>query len=364
KVYKGKNTLAELSLLAEPTGLCYYHGEADGDRPPAIAVVAGPYIFIYRNLRPYYKFTAPLVAPSAREEELWGRWRSDEVDAATLHSTLGQAREEGERLGPLSNDFLSLSNQSHFVPFLDERGGEPLSCTTSITCITTLQKSRNEPTAAVSLVVGTESCEIVMLEPPGTVICKTRLGGVPAMMAAQGLFTVEWRVVVACRDSKIYTVKGGEGPGTAVVTGTVIELEASPCALVRNDRQIYVATTDNRLHSYHIKGKRNYTLDVGALITNLEVLSTRATTCLLVALSTGCVQLYNNKTLVHTLFLEGREAVSAMRFGSFAREDNTLAIISVTGRLSIYMLNRKAQLSGAGGKGPVLPPEQDIPLKV
>ncbi|CAM9358955.1 unnamed protein product, partial [Choristocarpus tenellus] len=153
--------------------------------------------------------------------------------------------------------------------------------------------------------------------------------------------------------------KCGERPRTAVVTGTVIELEASPCALARIDRQILVATTDNMLHSFHFKGKRNYTMKMNTLVTNLEVLTTRSTTCLLVALSNGDIKLYNDKNLIHTL--KTGEAVQAMRVGSFAREESTLVVVSTSGKLSIFMLNRKADMKGTSGDN-TLPAEQDIPL--
>jgi Bardet-Biedl syndrome 1 protein len=48
-------------------------GDADNNRPriPAIAVASGPYIFIYRNFRPHYKFTVPAIEIDAQETKLW-----------------------------------------------------------------------------------------------------------------------------------------------------------------------------------------------------------------------------------------------------------------------------------------------------
>lgn len=41
-----------------------------------------------RNLRPYFKFTAPLVEPSDEEMGLWTRYRQDDVDADALKMLL------------------------------------------------------------------------------------------------------------------------------------------------------------------------------------------------------------------------------------------------------------------------------------
>lgn len=64
-----------------------------------------------------------------------------------------------------------------------------------------------------------------------------------------------------------------------------------------------------------------------------------------------------------------RESIAALRFGPYAREEGSLAVVSVSGKLSIFMLHRKAVLgasskSGEGAAPTGRPPEQDIPLKV
>ncbi|CAM9680067.1 unnamed protein product [Ascophyllum nodosum] len=378
KVYQGTSVFAEHPLLEEPSGLCCFQGEGDDTRrPPAVAVAAGPYIFIYKNLRPYYKFTAPLVKPCPEEEGIWARYREERTDASTLKHVLSKAREGGARLGPLSTDFLAADD---LETFLEKRGArEPLSRTTVITCLSTIKRrSRYEGAAPVSLIAGTEDGQIVFLDPPCKAIVSAQLpaGAVPAFLAVEGLFDADWRIAVACRERQIHTVKNGEVARTAVVTGTVIHLEATPCGLARLSRKascpaigiaiIYVATTDRSLHAYHLKGRRDSTLKMPTLVTQLEVVDTRSTICLLVALIDGDVRLYDaDKNLLHTL--RTGHPIAAMRFGPYAREDGALAVVSTSGKLSIFMLNRKARLSKPTGTRDLAtgrPPEQDIPLNI
>lgn len=53
-----------------------------------------------RNLRPYYKFTAPLVKPSPQEEEIWAKYRDDDLDAPTLKQLLTQVGAHAFVLNP------------------------------------------------------------------------------------------------------------------------------------------------------------------------------------------------------------------------------------------------------------------------
>jgi len=48
--------------------------------------------------------------------------------------------------------------------------------------------------------------------------------------------TVCFRVVVACRDGKLYNVKNGDVRGTAVLTGNVIDTGSQTVALARQDK--------------------------------------------------------------------------------------------------------------------------------
>lgn len=61
-------------------------------RTPAVAVAAGPYVYVYRNLRPYFKFTVPNVDLSSVEVECWEQLKVGAVDATKAFETLATAR--------------------------------------------------------------------------------------------------------------------------------------------------------------------------------------------------------------------------------------------------------------------------------
>ena len=110
-------------------------------------------------------------------------------------------------------------------------------------------------------------------------------------MSVTGLYDVEYRIVVACRDGNVYTIKNGE------VTGNVIQLEAQPSGLLRTGKSIIVGCA-NVFHSYHIKGKKNFSVHLPAAINdmcNMELRRTRMISAMVVALDNAEVRVYNGK---------------------------------------------------------------------
>jgi len=50
----------------------------------AIAVASGPYIYVYKNLRPYFKFTLPTLDIHQMEQEAWNEYK--DVNMLISHS--------------------------------------------------------------------------------------------------------------------------------------------------------------------------------------------------------------------------------------------------------------------------------------
>jgi Bardet-Biedl syndrome 1 protein len=62
QVWKGTALQSEHNLLEAACSICPFYSDLSTPRIPALGVAAGAHIFIYRNLRPYYKFTLPAVS--------------------------------------------------------------------------------------------------------------------------------------------------------------------------------------------------------------------------------------------------------------------------------------------------------------
>ncbi len=64
------NLISVHGLLDIPSAICTFYDDSKstGPRVPSLAVACGPFIFIYKRLRPHYKFTLP--GPKVDEDEV------------------------------------------------------------------------------------------------------------------------------------------------------------------------------------------------------------------------------------------------------------------------------------------------------
>uniref|UniRef100_A0A8U8AXZ8 Uncharacterized protein n=1 Tax=Geospiza parvula TaxID=87175 RepID=A0A8U8AXZ8_GEOPR len=96
-VVRGAGSMRSLALPEAPAGLGAFgpaFGGAGGSGPggPAVVVAAGPALFVYRNLRPFFKFALPPRAPEPLERDLWLQAEQDQIDPLTLKEMLEDLR--------------------------------------------------------------------------------------------------------------------------------------------------------------------------------------------------------------------------------------------------------------------------------
>lgn len=71
RVYKGTGLLSEQDLIDLPSAMCSWYAETTSPCIPFVAISSGPYIFIFKSLKPYYKFTLPPLTIAPLEETIW-----------------------------------------------------------------------------------------------------------------------------------------------------------------------------------------------------------------------------------------------------------------------------------------------------
>jgi len=359
RVYKGTTFHWEQKLMDIPVAAkCYYHEPPPSS--PTMAIASGNQIYIYRYLRPYLKFVLPPVPVDSVEAEVWAELTSRVcADIPTAIGKLSAVRDEGKATTRTLDLLTCESNEERLEKIIHYRDMGPITNQSCITCMEVLKLNMDDPNSVSMLVVGIEHKAVYILDPAALkVLTKVELDGIPTFMSIMGLYEVDYRITVACRNGSIYSIKNGQ------LLSTTIELETQCVGLVRLEKNVYVATMDQQVHSFHFKGKKNWSLVMPAPITTMIGLESQSinTKALLVALNNGEVRVYNQKHLTNTIHIAGDYAVG-MVFGQYGREENALVMALRNGGIMVKMLYRNAKLEVHEHRaGP--PPEQDIPLNV
>ncbi|XP_037076017.1 LOW QUALITY PROTEIN: Bardet-Biedl syndrome 1 protein homolog [Pollicipes pollicipes] len=361
KVFRGTSLMSENTLLDLPTAVVAFHMDTTEPRVPAIAVASGAYIYIYKNLRPYFKFTLPTLEVNPSEFDLWTQARDDMIDCATLYDTLEMLRKDvgAHCLTTRTQHLLMCRTQEQREAFVESHKYFMVKKRTVITCMTTMKKNMSDEQAVSCLVLGTESCQVYVLDPEAfTLLMNLHLPSVPAILTVTGLFDVEYRMLVACRNGKIYTAKRGMEDGRLTA-----ELSSQPVGLERRDKTFLVGCMDDHIYCFSNHGKLLWRLRLGAgllCMTTMD-LASHGQKLLLVSLTSGEVRTYQDRQLVDSFQLD--QPANALKFGRFGREENVLLIVNQGGGLQVKILRRRAKFEPQEPAG-ALPGARELKLNI
>ncbi|KAM4617230.1 BBSome complex member BBS1 [Discoglossus pictus] len=359
KVFKGTSLMSENTLLDLPSGVAAFLMDQNEPRTPAVAVASGPFIYVYKNLRPYFKFTLPALEVNPLEKEVWDQAKEDKIDPMTLKEMLEGIRDKAEiPLSVRSLRFLMLDLQE-METFVNTYKEQPLKRQTVITCMGTLKKNMADEDAVCCLVIGTESGEIFILDPEAfTILTRVSLPSVPTLLDVTGQYDIEYRITVACRNGNVYILRrDSKRPKYC------IELGAQVVGLVRVQKNIMIGTSQEALHGYSQKGKRLWTVTPPAPIMTMALLDhkSRSIQAVLVGLKNLEVHLYRDKNLLSVISTP--DIVTSLCFGRYGREDDTLVMTTKGGGLIIKILKRTAQFEDKD-MAPGPPTGQSVKLNV
>jgi Bardet-Biedl syndrome 1 protein len=306
-------------------------------------VASGPYIYVYKNLRPYFKFTLPSLPINQLEQDLWNQVREDQIDVNILREMLDGIRQEGSQgsLTVRSLRFLQL-HPSDLSAFANLYKHTPLKKQTVITCLQTMKKSLADDDAVSCLVLGTESKAVYILDPEAfTVLATMSLPSVPVLLHVSGLYDVEFRVIVACRDGAVYVVRRGNTAGKQLFA-----LNSHAVGLEKVNKTIVVAGMDQTLQGYSTKGRSLWSVNLPAKVLSMGPMdyAQRGYQAVFVGLANSELHIYNEKFLVHVMKTE--DIITGMKFGQFGRESSALILTTRGGGLSIKILKRNATFEG------------------
>lgn len=358
KIYKGTSLLSEHALLDAPVAMTSFYSDSSVPLVPTVAVASGSFVFIYKNLRPFYKFVAPTLDVSSEETETWQALAEAKMSVKDAIGKLNAVRDEGIPITERSRILMALDD-SQRQQFIETYKHLPVAVAAKFTCMSKLNKSSQDPKSESMLVLGTEHNDVIILNSAGMkILKKVSIPSTPVFIETNGLYDVNYRIVIACRNNRIYTIKNSK------LLGNFIETDTQICGIVVSSKKITVGCMDDCLYNFTVKGQRKFALKMPSSITNMTKFELKRASNLegsLVALANGEVRMYDGKNVLTSMTCSS--PVTAMKFGQYGREDATLVLISKTGSLTLKILQRRAKLEPNSAET-MVPKEQDIPLNI
>ncbi|CAH0718778.1 unnamed protein product, partial [Brenthis ino] len=347
KVFKGAMQISDLALPDLPLGVVsVYTSDSTPRNLPLIAVAFSSCIYIYRNMKLFYKYYLPCIELNLNEMEIWKKLvdpsNHSEDKILTLTDSLHNITQKV--LSIQSREFLALTLEQQ-LEFL-ESAKLPKKRYSEIACITTIKMSSVEKYAMSSLVVGTEDGEVIVLDPQTfTQIHLVRISTakkIPYQIVTTGLYNVNYRMTIATREKSVCLIKRDWKEGRILFN---TEEHIIAIDVLTTDNTVMVICTDNTLACYSRKGKKQWciSLEHRPVAMTLVPIMHLALTLVAVALSSGHVYLYDGKAKRDTMFI--RDVVSVMKFGQLGHEEHVFTIITSNGNLIIKILKRTADFN-------------------
>jgi Bardet-Biedl syndrome 1 protein len=369
RVYSGVALSNEQALLEPPVACCVYRKDDNPVNPPVVAVAAASCVFEYRQLRPFLRFALPADPVSEREAEVWLDLAGGKADAKLAQAKLMDARRQAPQQ-PLSRKGTELADAVDPQAVVEMLGTAmpPAGARSSITCMTTVAKSREDGAGAACLVLGTEAGDVLVLDPAATKVAKKiQLRSPPAALATVGAFDVDYRIVAATRDRTVHVVRNGE-----VLETAAIELDVQPVALAVVGRTVFVACMNKTIRAAPLRsagstrGRSAHVIHLPAPVYCLEQLYHPLTgsRALLASLANGEIRLYHETTRALLSIVKLDSPAVAIRFGQYGRERGVLVAACQSGALSVRILSRASSDLSAFAPLSAPPAEQEVPLRV
>ncbi|XP_028171981.1 Bardet-Biedl syndrome 1 protein [Ostrinia furnacalis] len=358
KVFKGAMQVSDMLLPDLPLAVVgFYTNESLPRSAPMIAVAFSSCVYIYKNMKLFYKYYLPSIDLSVCETEVWKQLMDPANHNIEAISGLSENLNAipHKILSSQSRTFIALTSEQR-LEYLEQLPEAPSRKQPEVACITTLKMHSVERYSVSCLVVGTEDGEVVILDPQTfTQVSVTKLCSVkrtPYQMVTTGLYNVDYRITVATREKSVCVIKRdwAEGRQLLATEEHIIAME-----VLTADLSIMLVCADNTLASYSKKGKKQWSINLEhrpVAMTLVPVLHLGVTLAA-VALASGHVLLYDGKARRDNMFV--RDVVSVMKFGQLGQEEHVFIIVTVGGNLMLKILKRTADFAGHSAGVDALP---------
>ncbi|XP_034948798.1 protein dispatched [Chelonus insularis] len=344
RVFKGGEQINEIPVLEPPCGVVGFYTENNELRSAVVAVGSAASVFIYKNMKPHFKYNLPCLDAHPKEREIWNKACSEgDLNIKSLCDDLELLSNElgASFMTPRTLKFLSM-DENHRLEFVEQYRNVPLTKPNCLCVIGTVRKDSWHDPACSCLVLGTEIGEILILDPRSfSLTDKLYLGWAPAAIASAGLWSGDGKIFVASRDTRIGVLKKGmsaislwENLAAPVVAIATLAAEGL-AAVLMNGTLVGLSMNGAKLWEVQLV---DFALDMISIPVPQTGLS-------LLAISIPQVGILIYDAQHHVDTISTLEPISAMKYGRMGQEERALALVTLRGGLCVKILKRTANFS-------------------
>ncbi|KAF2901979.1 hypothetical protein ILUMI_04215 [Ignelater luminosus] len=308
-----------------------------------VGVACGSDLLIYKNNKPFYKFSVPSLPILALEQDAWQKLSEPDTDSSKIIENLKNT--PFGLLSPRSQTLVNLP-QEDIKEFIEKYSSIHLTKSSPITCMTSLKRNSEDPLAISCPVLATEQGQVYVLDPQSfTILHEAHISNAkatPSIIRASGILDIEFRIIVACREMFITLLRRGWLEGKIIIQ-TVLPIV--DMILMPGDNFICAATTDKMLHCYTKRGNKLWSVKMNQPITCLCLIPLKHLSIALVAVGMqgGAIHLYHSRHSVD--FITAPDTPSAIVFGQLGQEEHVMVIITTSGTMNFKILKRTADFN-------------------
>ncbi|KAF1769658.1 hypothetical protein GCK72_001475 [Caenorhabditis remanei] len=334
RVFKDVDQDEECTLAESPTAIMHFVNEARA--VPTIAVAAGSSLLVYKNMKPFYKFTVPSSPIIPTELEAWKAAASNKINPNTLSTVLERLVTDVSfsKLTPMSQTYILSKSNEDKLALIEKIGGKILNSGT-ITCIAKLTKSAAD--IMDILVFGTEHCDVFLIDGQAfTIIQQIKLQSVPVTIRTYGYFDVDYRIFVHTRDSLIFSIKRNDTEYKPIIVS-----QSMITSMILHNKSIVYTTTEDHITFCNFKGKKTGRAKCKDKVKMIEPFyyETKQLSAV-IAVFDKELRMYNDSYLLDVTKFQ--KPLAWVKYGCYGREDSSLIVCFKDGTLGIQIFRRTA----------------------
>ncbi|KRY28798.1 Bardet-Biedl syndrome 1 protein [Trichinella spiralis] len=345
KVITNNCVLLEERVNELVSSICAVQIDDSANQIPALAVAACDCILFYRNMKPFFRLPIPSQNISDLEQQIWHNSTNTSVESEIILKAMEYLRGQLpiSQMSTLSQRYFALENHEERLQFIANHKDEPLKRPTVVTCMSKIKRSTVNQDGVDWLLVGTENGCVHAID------CKSfniqwsvQLASTPSFIVAKGARDVDYKILISCRNSSVYTLKRDAKQTNVKLLFTLC---TQVVGIVLVDRCVVIGKTDETLSFYTTSGKSIWTRQMQSNIITMNDMyyPPKNFEAVLVSLGNRTVHIYKEDALSN--IINADDIIVGLRFGCFGREKGVLIMTTASGNLRVKLLRKNAKMN-------------------